>query len=127
MRITIFAIFLLLIFSSCKKEEDRTTQVLGEYIGKYFEEQPGASYILEEVEVKITKKDNNKVDIEILPNNISIQMIGEIANFETSFLIPEFEFMGQKLSGNGSYTNNLLFIAFDDGEDRFINFRGNLK
>jgi hypothetical protein len=126
MRLSILIISAILLFSSCKKEEDRTTQVLGEFIGNYFEEQPGASIILEDVTAKITKKDNNSVNIEILPNNISVTMVGEISSLPTNFFIPEFEFMGVKLTGNGSFTNDLLFIAFDDGE-RFIDYRGRLK
>ena len=124
MKYTLYICLFLFSLTSCKKDQDRTQLVVGDFQGRYTEMQVGANTVLEDVDATVVKRSDDTVTIQLLPNGTAIEMIGEIGEIETNFLIPAFQFNTITLSGNGSVTNNRLFVSLTDGNGLSLSFSG---
>ena len=97
------------LFTSCTKDKDLTTEIVGTYMGNY-EEQP-SGFTLSDVKAVVTKVSDTQADCELtLVAGVDPILFTMEMEDETRFNIPTFTIdTGDKFHGSGSLENGTTF------------------
>jgi len=118
-----FVVCLFSIFA-CGSSVDMTTEVVGSYIGTYEESQSSATLSLDEVELNISRTDDETVSVNMSLISLNFNFSGNMLN-TMEFTIPEATLGTISLSGNAKLEGDNLKISFVDVDNREVaTYRG---